>query len=135
LKNRIDNLKLFEKYDLLVIILVLILSFSFVLDGGRNLKKGVVVEINGKPAYIFTKPGVYRIENDGRWLMDIEYDEKYGGRVRVVKSSCKLKICVRKGWITDPRDSIVCVPNKVIIYFKVGKNRVKFDEGVDIYTW
>ena len=134
MKNRTENPRFFGKYDILVIIFILCVNLAFFLNGGNNLKKGVIVEIDGKPAYILTEPGTYSIERDGKWLMDVEYDEKYGGRVKVVKSSCKLKICVKKGWIRDPKDSIVCVPNKVVIHFRIRKG-LKFDEGIDVYTW
>lgn len=112
-------------------------SFLMVFGGSNDskTKMGVVVEIDGNPTYILTEPGIYSIEKAGKWLMDVEYDSKNGGRVRVLKSSCRLKICVKKGWIADPRDSIVCVPNKVIIHFRTRGKKLKFGEGIDIYTW
>lgn len=36
-------------------------------------------------------------------------------KIRVVSSSCKQQICVRKGWITHAHDPIICIPNKVTI--------------------
>lgn len=37
------------------------------------------------------------------------------GRVRMVDSACPDKLCVRTGWISRPGESIVCLPNRVVI--------------------
>jgi hypothetical protein len=37
------------------------------------------------------------------------------GRVRVLSSSCKQQICVRKGWVAHAHDPIICIPNKITI--------------------
>ncbi len=44
--------------------------------------------------------------------MEIEVKE---GRIRVLKSDCPQKICVQTGWISKPGQTIICVPNKVLI--------------------
>ncbi|MEE8397652.1 MAG: NusG domain II-containing protein [Desulfobacterales bacterium] len=41
--------------------------------------------------------------------------EVLDGKVRVVKSDCPRQICVNMGWIQHPGDTIVCVPNRVLI--------------------
>lgn len=38
-----------------------------------------------------------------------------GVRVRMVDSACPDKLCVRTGWISRPGESIVCLPNRVVI--------------------
>jgi hypothetical protein len=37
------------------------------------------------------------------------------GRVRVLSSSCRQQICVRKGWVAHAHDPIICIPNKITI--------------------
>ena len=37
------------------------------------------------------------------------------GEVYMKKSDCKNQICVRKGKVSNSRECIVCLPNKVII--------------------
>jgi hypothetical protein len=37
------------------------------------------------------------------------------GRVRMVESACPDKLCVRTGWISRPGESIVCLPNRVVL--------------------
>ncbi len=44
--------------------------------------------------------------------MKIEVKE---GKIRVIESSCRNKICVRTGFISRPHEKIVCIPNRVII--------------------
>jgi len=114
--------KFFEKRDLLIFLLILfIVGFSLVIPG-ENGKK-VVVE--GKDfRKVLEKPGVYDITEDGKFLMRVEFN---GKKVRVVESTCPLKICVKTGWV-GPGGTIVCVPNEVIIYFE-GKT------DYDIETW
>jgi hypothetical protein len=37
------------------------------------------------------------------------------GRVRMVRSTCRDKICIGVGWIDTNGRSIVCLPNRVVI--------------------
>ena len=37
------------------------------------------------------------------------------GRIRMVRSACRDKICVGVGWIDTPGRSIVCLPNRIVI--------------------
>jgi hypothetical protein len=37
------------------------------------------------------------------------------GKVRVIKSSCLNKICIKTGWITCSGEYIACVPNHILI--------------------
>lgn len=43
------------------------------------------------------------------------YLEILDGRVRMVDSDCPDKLCVKTGWISSPGESIVCLPNRVVI--------------------
>ncbi len=42
-------------------------------------------------------------------------------RIRFIESGCPDKICVKTGWISQPGEIAVCLPNKVII--KLEKKR------------
>ncbi len=37
------------------------------------------------------------------------------GKVRVMESTCRDKICVRTGWIRRPGQAIVCLPNRIVV--------------------
>ena len=43
--------------------------------------------------------------------------ETQGKSIRIVESTCPDKFCVKRGWISSPGESIICVPYEVIIYF------------------
>lgn len=40
-------------------------------------------------------------------------------KVRIAESSCPQQICVRRSWISAPGESIICVPNEIVIYIDV----------------
>ena len=54
------------------------------------------------------------------------YLEVRDGRVRMVDSACPDKLCVKTGWISSPGESIVCLPNRVVIEIVSG------DGGPDV---
>lgn len=37
------------------------------------------------------------------------------GRIKFKQADCPDKICVKKGWLTKPGDTAVCLPNRAII--------------------
>lgn len=48
------------------------------------------------------------------------------GKIRISDADCPDKICVKTGWISEPGQSSVCLPHKLIINIE-GKN-AKFDQ-------
>ncbi|MEG6584540.1 NusG domain II-containing protein [Dendrosporobacter sp. 1207_IL3150] len=44
------------------------------------------------------------------------------GRVRVREANCPDKICIHSGWISNPHQQIVCLPNKLVIKILSGKS-------------
>jgi hypothetical protein len=48
-------------------------------------------------------------------------------RVRVVDSPCRRKICVDTDWIDKPYQTIICVPNRVVIRLISNKGEDKLD--------
>ena len=40
------------------------------------------------------------------------------GKIRVKSSDCPDKICVQAGWLTEPEDIAVCMPNKTFVAVK-----------------
>ncbi|MDD5457259.1 MAG: NusG domain II-containing protein [Candidatus Margulisbacteria bacterium] len=37
------------------------------------------------------------------------------GKIRVFEVNCPLQICKNTGWISEPNQIIVCVPNKILV--------------------
>jgi hypothetical protein len=44
--------------------------------------------------------------------------EVAGNRVRMVEAPCARHICVARGWIDKPGESIVCVPGEILIHIE-----------------
>ena len=40
------------------------------------------------------------------------------GKIRVKSSDCPDKICVQAGWLTEPEDIAICMPNKTFVAVK-----------------
>jgi hypothetical protein len=123
------------KYDLIMISFFLSISFVFLFiqifsKSENNLsKKYVCVYCNGK-----LKDKLCIEKNiSKRYLLDKnEYNEIQilDGKIKVIDSSCKNKICVKSGWIYNENMSIVCVPNKFIVKIEDDDN-----DNVDTITY
>lgn len=37
-------------------------------------------------------------------------------KVRISEATCPDQICVKQGWIDSPAQSIICVPNELVVY-------------------
>ncbi|MGQ9474538.1 MAG: NusG domain II-containing protein [Actinomycetota bacterium] len=103
--------------DVLLVLVVGLLSVFLVLHGvsragGSGLRIRVLAD--GKKVMELDLPQEKRsLEVDGyqgKSRLEIE-----GGRVRMVDSACPDKLCVRTGWISRPGESIVCLPNRVVV--------------------
>ncbi|HEX2925949.1 MAG TPA: NusG domain II-containing protein [Ruminiclostridium sp.] len=44
-------------------------------------------------------------------------------RIRFLESGCPDKICVKAGWLSQPGEMAVCLPNKVMIKLERSKNQ------------
>ncbi|MDX9872679.1 MAG: NusG domain II-containing protein [Clostridia bacterium] len=42
--------------------------------------------------------------------------ETSGRQVRAAQATCPDQICVHQGWIHSPGQSVICVPNEMVIY-------------------
>ncbi|OGS45535.1 MAG: hypothetical protein A2539_00070 [Elusimicrobia bacterium RIFOXYD2_FULL_34_15] len=99
-----------SKYDFAVAMFILLFSFS--LMSFKNLNS------DNKKAFIYknnklvekTSLSQKKVINIKK--MKIEVAE---GHLRVLESDCPNKICKHSGWISNPYQTIVCVPNKILI--------------------
>ncbi|MEJ2696720.1 MAG: NusG domain II-containing protein [Candidatus Sulfobium sp.] len=95
--------------------------------GRKPQARGIVIDVNGKPAYNFpidvnrtvTFYGPY-----GKMVVEIK-DRK----VRMKEAHCPNLLCVRQGWIS--KGVIVCLPNRVVVTVSGGTAGPK---GVDAVT-
>ncbi len=108
----------FTRTDLLVILIVVLvsagLSVYFWLPGAKGGE--VVVYVENRPRYRFplTEEGDFVLRGRlGKLVLRLK-----GGEARIVASSCPLKICIKMGAISRPGQSLVCLPNRVVVTIK-----------------
>lgn len=46
------------------------------------------------------------------------------GRIRITDADCPDKVCVKTGWITQPGQSVICLPHKLIINIEGGSKDI-----------
>ena len=123
--------KLFKKSDAVIIIILLVCSFSFMIYSKEN-KKSVTAQI------ICSGETVKAIELDtvtenydislcaGRVVVCVEK-----GCIYFKQSDCKDKLCVKSGKLVNPGDTAACLPEKVVITLSGAKK----DESPDIISY
>ena len=75
-----------------------------------------IVEVNGKEVMrVALGAGQARRQFTVKGVLGPSTLMVQSGRVRMVKSTCRDKICVGAGWVDSPGKSIVCLPNRVVI--------------------
>ncbi len=113
--------------DRILIFLALTISISsiFLLKGFALQKEGdmVIVEVGG--AVVKTLPlnrnDIIDI-NKGKNVIELK-----DGRVRMLRATCRDKICVKQGWIKNSGEAIICVPNRVIVRIEGIKDNSLYD--------
>lgn len=77
------------------------------------------VRVNGVETMRLDLSGRREISVRG-WQGDSVFEIR-DGSVRMVESACPDKLCVRNGWISQPGESIVCLPNRVVLEIKASE--------------
>jgi hypothetical protein len=124
-------MKFTKKNDLylLLVVILLVLVMIFMNVYPKKGVNGAEVYLKGEKILQITKDGTYSITNDeGELLMNVEYIDQ---RIRVTDSSCPLKVCENTGWVENPNQPIICIPNEIVVK-PLG---TADDTGIDIYTW
>ncbi len=113
------NKKLFNKNDLILIICLVLASAVMLTGISLFSKKGakVVVSVDGKELASFplSEDTVYNISgyHGGENILEIK-----DGKAHLTDASCPDKLCVNMGYISKTGQSIICLPNKVVIEIK-----------------
>lgn len=115
-----SNSNKFKAGDVVVVALVVAAAAAslLALSRARAGETGslAIVEVNGREVRRFElgrgQPGR---EYAVRGRLGVSTFEVKDGRVRMVKSVCRDKLCVAMGWADSPGASIVCLPNRVVI--------------------
>lgn len=115
------------RYDIILIagLLVVAIVGLGVVRYGTGGTSEVMISVNGEEAIKvpLSEDRIFSVDG-ALGKTEIEVKDK---RVRVVDSPCKRKICVQSGWIDKPYQTIICVPNRVVINLQGGRDRHRLD--------
>lgn len=118
------NLYQVSIYDFILTGAVLIFSvsilFSFQKNASGNEKKALIYNNN----ILVEKADLSRGKVINLDEMQIEIRE---GRIRVLEADCPRKICRHAGWISSSAQTIVCVPNKILIEIVGASSGAEYD--------
>lgn len=115
---------LLRPWDGIIVVILLLLSFApvvvFSLTRSNNPTQEAVLSVDGQEIKSFdlsdqSQSYTYRYEDkDG----DYNLIEVKGDRIRIKEADCGDQICVRRGWIDQSGETIVCLPHKLVIEIK-----------------
>ena len=106
--------------------LILILVVNMTQKGGKE----VVVTIDGEVAYSFPLEEDLEFEIKG-YDGGTNYLIIENGQAYLKEASCPDHLCVHMGKISKASQSIICLPNRVVIEIK-GENTEKTDDDYDV---
>lgn len=108
--------KLLKKGDIILIISAVLISLLLFLCINFFNNKGelVQIEVNGAVQIILPldENAVYEVKNNGKITNTVEIKD---GFIFVSYADCKDQICVEHKKISKVNESIICLPNKVIV--------------------
>ncbi|GAA2902872.1 NusG domain II-containing protein [Enterococcus pseudoavium] len=116
---------LLRPWDGIIVALLILLSFAplviFSLNRANTPSQQAVLSVDGHEIKTFdlsdkTKAAyTYKYqEADGHYnLIEVK-----GDRIRIKEANCGDQICVRRGWIDQSGETIVCLPHKLLIEIK-----------------
>lgn len=116
-----------KKADIILGLCLIILGIAFALYPLNVSGAGILkVSVDGKQygTYSLLVDRKIKIENQGH----VNVFEIRDGRVKMIKSSCKNQVCVHSRSIARTPQSIVCLPNHVML--EIVKDNGK-KEGLD----
>lgn len=94
------------------LVIVTLMSFPAIRHFHRE-GEGVVIELDGEEVGNFSLAEDRLIPVEGKLgTTRVEISEK---GVRVLDSPCPYKLCVKSGSIRRARETLVCLPNRVIV--------------------
>lgn len=118
-----------DKVLIILVIFISLTSIFFLKNEVFNYdERYVSIQSNGEEIkkIIFDKSIVGKkipIKTEyGYNLLELDLD-----RVRVIEADCPDELDVKKGWIENVGESIVCLPNKLVIEIKGSKKATNID--------
>ena len=112
---KIKGLLKFSGGDKILIVLCILYNAGLFYYFGSGMGQGswVVIEVDQKRVarYSLSKDRITNVEGPlGMTRIEIR-----GGKARILRSPCKLKVCIKSGYIQYADRISVCLPNRVVV--------------------
>lgn len=115
---------LLRPWDILIVLALVVLSFApivvFSLNRADSPIQEAVLSVDGKKIKTFglsdesqSYTYLYKDKDGDENLIQVK-----GSKIRIKEASCKDQVCVRRGWIDESGETIVCLPHKLLIEIK-----------------
>ncbi len=113
--------------DVVLVLTVLIVSVSawVVLEMTAAAGNRAVIQPVGRPGQVLALESSSRVVSVLGPLGETRVEVKEG-QVRIVDSPCPRHICVSMGWISRSGETLVCIPNGLVVRIE-GKEGSGFD--------
>lgn len=107
-------------------------------DGFASPSNAVIVEVNSKrmetiPFSKISGSLTFAVQTDEGHEATLEVSES--GKARITASTCLDKTCVRTGWISRPGQSIVCLPNRLVVRIEGTEAEHTLEPSLDAITY
>lgn len=111
----------FKKKDILLVVVILVVAgLAFLLHEviGAKGANCVAVKVNGVLEGVYSLAQDQEIEiNDGSNILVIK-----NGKADMIEADCPDKLCVKQKAVSKNHESIICLPNKVIVEVDSSEN-------------
>lgn len=108
-----------RKNDYLLLLFIMLFTFlAFLIRENVNLNNSfLIIKLGSKivnTVPLTQKEAIFSLKTK-HGLVKIEIKEK---KARIISSPCKNKLCIKQGFISKPGETIVCLPEKVLLTIK-----------------
>ncbi len=109
--DRVDKLRSSKPFSLLDAVIIVIVSLLCLVPLFIPKKTGKTVSVTyrGKTS-VYELSADRIIDFDGKIKVEIK-----GGKVRVSESDCPSHTCVARGYVSNAGETIVCLPNDLVV--------------------
>ena len=123
-----NKTKIFKKWDIIIIVVLICLSFIPELIFGVMMGKNyngtyAEVTLDGKP---YKK--ILLSEHRGEEQIDVKTEYGYNiielkdQSIGIIDADCRDKICIKSGFKSKPGEILVCLPHKLMVEIKSNDN-------------
>lgn len=106
---------MFNRYDKILVVLLVLFNAGLFYYFGTGFNKGdwVVINVADKNVARFPLKADRVVQVQGP--LGTTEVKIHQGRARIVRSPCKLKVCIKSGYIQYADRLSACLPNKVVV--------------------